>query len=95
MRVFLVVLLLASHHRTSYASQILVLCFTQASLPSSTNMTPGESFGASLFNVIFFLKFLIIGTIYAYEKYEKESDGETGGAWSQLEMGGRDDEIAE
>ena len=43
----------------------------------------------------FFLKFLIIGTIYAYEKYEKESDGEAGGAWSQLEMGGRDDEIAE
>jgi len=66
-----------------------------ASLPSSANMTPGEGFGASLFNVIFFLKFLIIGMIYTYEKYEKESDGEGGGAWNQLEMGGRDDEIAE
>jgi len=43
-----------------------------AELPSFNNMTPGESFGATLWIVIFLLKPLILLTIYAYEKYETE-----------------------
>merc|ERR1719331_591184 len=45
-----------------------------ASLPSFANMTPGESFGASLWVVIFLLKPAILGTIYLYEKYEREEE---------------------
>jgi hypothetical protein len=36
-----------------------------ASLPSFDNMTAGESFGATLWVVIFLLKPIIVGTIYA------------------------------
>ena len=50
-----------------------------ASLPSFSNMTPGESFGASLWIVIFLLKPLILATIYAYEQYERPSEDGAGG----------------
>ena len=67
-----------------------------ASLPSFDNMTPGESFGASLWVVIFLLKPLIIATIYWYEKYEKPfEDGVAGGAYAGFKAEGPDDEIAE
>ena len=70
-----------------------------ASLPSFDNMTAGDSFGASLWIVIFLLKPLIIATIYAYEKYERPyEEGATGNGntYSTFkEAGGPDDEIAE
>jgi len=67
-----------------------------AELPSFENMTPGESFGAKLWVCIFILKFMILGTIFAYEKYEKGSEGQPGNAWSRFdEVNLRDDEIAE
>jgi len=65
-----------------------------ASLPSFSNMTPGESFGASLWVVIFLLKPVIVCTIYAYEKYEKPfEDG--GGVGSYSTFNNENDEIAE
>lgn len=66
-----------------------------ASLPSFDNMTAGESFGATLWVVIFLLKPIIVGTIYAYEKYEKLEDA--GGSYGQFDRypGAADDEIAE
>jgi hypothetical protein len=69
-----------------------------ASLPAFANMTAGESFGNSLWIVIFMLKPLIIATIYAYEKYERPfEDGASGsnGYSTYNEAGGPDDEIAE
>ena len=67
-----------------------------AELPSFDNMTPGESFGAKLWVCIFALKFVILGTIYAYEKYEKVSEGVYDSGFSRFdEVGMRDDEIAE
>ena len=59
-----------------------------ASLPSFDNMTPGESFGATLWLMIFVLKPVIIGTIYAYEKYEKPYE-DVGGAAYAAGGGGR------
>jgi len=41
-----------------------------ASLPHFDHLTPGESFGASLWIFIFALKLVIIGTMIAYEKLE-------------------------
>jgi len=67
-----------------------------AELPSFENMTPGESFGASLWVCIFVLKFVIIGTIFMYEKYEKDGEDAQGNAWRMYnDEGMRDDEIAE
>ena len=67
-----------------------------ASLPSFDHMTPGESFGASLWVVIFLLKPVIIGTIYAYERYEKPYEDAGGAAYANYkDLGGPDDEIAE
>ena len=67
-----------------------------AELPSFDNMTPGESFGATLWICIFLMKPLILATIFAYEKYEKEGEYAQGNAWSRFdEVGVRDDEIAE
>jgi len=67
-----------------------------AELPSFDNMTPGESFGATVWIVIFLMKPLILTTIFFYEKYEKEGEGAQGNAWSRFdEVGMRDDEIAE
>lgn len=43
-----------------------------AALPNYDSMTPGQSFGASLFVVIFLLKFTILGTIYLYEANDPE-----------------------
>ena len=65
-----------------------------AGLPSFDKMTSGEGFGATLWIFIFLLKPIIVGTIYGYEKYEKE-DAVGGNAWTQLEVGDRNDEIAE
>ena len=67
-----------------------------ASLPSFANMTPGESFGASLWVVIFLLKPLILATIYAYEMYEPLEDGSGGGTntYSTFKES-TEDEIAE
>lgn len=65
------------------------------SLPSFDSMSPGESFGETLWVCIFLLKLLIVGTIYAYEKYEKDAEG---ASWSRFDVEGgaaRDDEIAE
>ena len=50
-----------------------------ASLPSFEQMTPGESFGATLWLLIFLLKPLILATIYAYEQYERPFEDGTGG----------------
>ena len=67
-----------------------------ASLPSFEQMTPGESFGATLWLLIFLLKPLILATIYAYEKYEKPYEDGGGAAYASFrEAGGPDDEIAE
>lgn len=68
-----------------------------ASLPSYDNMTPGESFGASMWTIIFIMKPVILATIYLYEKYEKEAEeGNGGSAWRRFdETGGLDHEIAE
>ena len=68
-----------------------------ASLPSFANMTPGESFGASLWVVIFLLKPLILATIYAYETYERPfEDGSAGGGTTYDHLKeGAEDEIAE
>lgn len=67
-----------------------------ASLPSFDHMTPGESFGASVWVCIFLLKPMILGTIYAYEKYEKAYEDGGGSAFANFkDMGGPDDEIAE
>ena len=67
-----------------------------ASLPSFDNMTPGESFGASLWIAIFILKPTILGTIFLYEKYEKEAEEGTGPAWRRFDdPGNLDHEIAE
>ena len=69
-----------------------------ASLPSFDNMTPGESFGASLWVMIFALKPLIIATIYAYEKYEKPYEDVGGPQYAHFKDGGDglgDDDIAE
>jgi len=68
-----------------------------ASLPSFSNMTPGESFGASLWVVIFLLKPLILATIYAYETYERPfEEGAAGGGTTYAHMKeGGEDEIAE
>jgi len=61
-----------------------------AELPSFSQMTPGESFGATLWIIIFLLKPLILLTIFAYEKYEHAEETR-----SFHELGTRDDEIAE
>lgn len=67
-----------------------------ASLPSFSNMSPGQSFGETMWVGVFLLKFLILATIYLYEKYEKEGDYAAGGGFSKFdEVGVRDDEIAE
>ena len=68
-----------------------------ASLPSYDNMTPGESFGASMWTIIFIMKPVILATIYLYEKYEKEAEEGNGGSASRRfdETGGLDHEIAE
>jgi hypothetical protein len=67
-----------------------------AELPSFANMTPGESFGATVWMLIFLMKPLILTTIFFYEKYEKEGEGAQGNAWSRFDdVGMRDDEIAE
>ena len=67
-----------------------------ASLPSFEHMTPGDSFGATLWVFIFILKPLIIATIYAYEKYEKPFEDAGGSAYANFrDPGGADDEIAE
>jgi len=63
-----------------------------AELPSMNKLTAGESFGATLWMFIFALKFIIIGTIFAYETYEKESEG---GQNAYYEVDAREDEIAE
>lgn len=66
-----------------------------AELPSFDNMTPGESFGSTLWIIIFIFKPLILVTIYFYEVYEKDADG-NGNAWNRFDdVGARDDEIAE
>lgn len=67
-----------------------------ASLPSFANMSTGQSFGETMWVGVLILKFLILGTIYLYEKYEKEGDYGAGGGFSKFdEVGVRDDEIAE
>ena len=67
-----------------------------AGLPAFANMTPGESFGATLWIFIFALKPLIIATIYAYETYEKPFEDMGGSAYSTYkDAGDPDDEIAE
>jgi len=56
--------------------------------------TPGQAFTHGLFMVVLILKFLILGTIYLYEK---ENDGESSG-WKQMAPDpekGEEDEIAE
>jgi len=45
-----------------------------AELPSFSNMTPGQSFGATVWMFIFLMKPLILITIFFYEKYEKEGE---------------------
>lgn len=68
-----------------------------ASLPSFANMTPGESFGASLWVVIFLLKPLILATIYAYEMYERPLEDGSGGGTNTYSTfkESTEDEIAE
>merc|ERR1712146_579456 len=65
-----------------------------ASLPSFSNMTPGEAFGNQLWIWIFILKALIIATIYGYEKYEKPFEDGAAGYASYSSAGAPDDEIA-
>ena len=65
-----------------------------ASLPSFANMSTGQSFGETMWVGVLILKFLILGTIYLYEK---ENDGESSG-WKQMAPDpekGEEDEIAE
>jgi len=68
-----------------------------ASLPAFSNMTPGESFGSSLWVFIFLLKPLILATIYAYETYERPfEDGSGGGSTTYTTFKeSTEDEIAE
>lgn len=66
-----------------------------SALPDLGNMTPGESFGATIYFLIFALKFGIITSIYLYQ--QKEDAHPTAFAFSQMPDGaGRgEDEIAE
>ena len=67
-----------------------------ASMPDLSNMTPGQTFGATIYFLIFALKFAIIGAIYAYQ--QKEDAHPTAFAFSQMapDAAGRgEDEIAE
>lgn len=64
-----------------------------AALPSFSEMTPGESFGNSVWTLIYLLKPLILVTIYFYEK-----EGDPVGAFAKMEDDRRmadSDEIAE
>lgn len=63
-----------------------------AELPSFSQMTPGESFGATLWIMIFLMKPLILGTIFAYEKYESSTEQ---GTYGSFHDDNRDDDIAE
>ena len=66
-----------------------------AAMPNLDSMTPGQSFGAVLYFLIFLFKFGIVGAIYLYQR--KEDAHPTAFAFSQMPDGaGRgDDEIAE
>jgi len=64
-------------------------------MPDMANMTPGQTFGATIYFIIFALKFCIIAAIYMYQ--QKEDAHPTAFAFSQMPDGaGRgEDEIAE
>jgi len=68
-----------------------------AGLPAFSNMTPGESFGSTIWVFIFLLKPLIVATIYAYETYERPfEDGSGGGTTTYASFKeSTEDEIAE
>jgi len=52
---------------------ILLDLMKLCAMPSFADMTPGDSFGNSIFIIIFLLKFVTVGVIYLYEKEcEKE-----------------------
>jgi len=70
--------------------------FRFAALPDFANMTPGESFGNTLWTFIFLLKPLIVGTIFMYEKEGLDAEG--GESYAKMEdpsRGDDNDEIAE
>ena len=57
---------------------------------------PRATAGGCFAFVIFLLKPVIIGTIYAYERYEKPYEDAGGAAYANYkDLGGPDDEIAE
>ena len=66
-----------------------------AGMPSFENMTPGQSFGATLWMCIFSLKFVIVGFIFAYETREKEAEVGAFSRFDEAQLDLRDDEIAE
>uniref|UniRef100_A0A7S2DK13 Uncharacterized protein n=1 Tax=Haptolina brevifila TaxID=156173 RepID=A0A7S2DK13_9EUKA len=66
-----------------------------AELPSFSQMTPGESFGATLWIMIFLMKPIILATIFAYEKYETASEQGGYNNFHEPGFGMGDDQIAE
>jgi len=66
-----------------------------AAYPDFSGMTPGETFGAVLYVLIFLLKFAIVGAIYMYQRKEDASPTAFS-VFQQLPDGAaREDEIAE
>merc|ERR1719217_43430 len=61
---------------------LLLVVIKIASMPDLSNMTPGQTFGATIYFLIFALKFAIIGAIYAYQ--QKEDAHPTAFAFSQM-----------
>jgi len=65
-----------------------------AALPSYDTMTPGESFGNTIWTIIFAMKPLILATIYMYD-----NEGDPTNVFASMDDLGRDgvdnDEIAE
>jgi hypothetical protein len=57
-------------------------------LPSFSAMTDGEAWGASLWVAIFCLKFVIVGTIIAYEKLEADHLTKEAQQMTSIAMGG-------
>merc|ERR1712100_769243 len=51
-------------------------------LPAMDSMTPGQTFGATLYLLIFFCKFGIVAAIYMYQ--QKEDQHPTAFAFSQM-----------